>query len=80
MARTNLTLQLDEDLVREIKVLAAKKGTSASGLMARFARKVIAADVRYQKAMRAAFESMNEAATSGRAVPRWTREEINDRW
>jgi hypothetical protein len=80
MTRSNLTLQFDEEMIREAKVLAAEKGTSVSALMAHFLRKVIAREARYKEAMRAAFESMTEAAASGRAAPRWNREEIYDRW
>jgi predicted HicB family RNase H-like nuclease len=35
MVRRNLTLQLDEDVIRRAKVVAAKRGTSVSGLVAR---------------------------------------------
>jgi hypothetical protein len=79
MSRSNLTLQFDEEMIREAKVLAAKKGTSVSALMAHCLRKEIARETRYEEAMRAAFESMTEAAASGRQVPRWNREEIYDR-
>ncbi|HEY3606606.1 MAG TPA: ribbon-helix-helix protein, CopG family [Pseudonocardiaceae bacterium] len=79
MARSNLTLQLDEDTMRELRVLAAEEGTSASALMAQFVHKVTAARTRYREAMRVALESMDEAAATSRSVPRWTREEINDR-
>jgi hypothetical protein len=80
MVRSNLTLQLDEDTIRELKVLAAEDGTSASALMAQFVHEVTARRARYREAMRVAFESMDEAAATPRSVPRWTREEINDRW
>jgi ribosomal protein S3 len=80
MVRSNLTLQLDEDTMRELKVLAAEEGTSASALMAQFVHKVTEARARYRKAMRIAFEAMDEAAVTPRSIPEWTREEINDRW
>jgi Family of unknown function (DUF6364) len=34
VARRNLTVQLDEDVIRQAKVLAARRGTSVSGLVA----------------------------------------------
>lgn len=79
MARTNLTLHLDEETIREIKVLAAERGTSVSALMAHYVHRLTAERARYHEAMRAAFESMEEAASSGRVGRSWTREELYDR-
>ena len=80
MATRNLTIQLDEELVREARVLAAEQGTSVSAMVAQDLRTKLAARARRTSAMQAAFESMDAAARSGRGVPDWTREEINDRW
>ena len=41
MARRNLTLQSDQDVIRRAKVLAAKRGTSASRLVVQDARNVV---------------------------------------
>ena len=35
MAKRNLTVQLDEEVIRQPKLLAARRGTSISGLVAR---------------------------------------------
>jgi hypothetical protein len=35
VARRNLTLQLDQERIRQAKIVAAKRGTSISGLVAR---------------------------------------------
>ena len=35
MAKTNLTLQLDEGVIRRARIVAAKRGTSVSALVAR---------------------------------------------
>jgi hypothetical protein len=51
-----------------------------SALVAHQIRRLAAARARYRDAMRAAFESMDEAASAGRAAPKWSREEIYDRW
>src|SRR6266536_2562709 len=50
MAKRNLTLQLDEDVIRRAKVLAAKRGTSVSGLVARELEHLVAQDARYVEA------------------------------
>lgn len=80
MAARNLTIQLDEELIRQARVLAAEQGTSLSALVAQDLRDKVAARARRTSAMQAAFESMDAAARSGRRTPGWTREEINERW
>ena len=42
MARRNLTLQSDEDVIRRAKVLAANRGASASRLVARELEELVA--------------------------------------
>jgi uncharacterized protein DUF6364 len=78
VAARNVTIQLDEDLVREAKVLAAENGVSLSTLVARDLREKLAARRRRARAMQAAFESMAEAARSSGQAPRWTREELHE--
>jgi len=75
----NLTIQLDEDLVREAKVLAAERGMSVSAMVAQELRDKLAARARRERARQVALESMGEAASSARRAPRWSREEIYER-
>ncbi|HJP75655.1 MAG TPA: DUF6364 family protein [Pseudonocardiaceae bacterium] len=75
----NVTIQLDEDLIRAAKALAATKGMSLSALVAQDLREKISAQGRYQRAMATALESMAEAAGSNRTAPVWTRDELYDR-
>jgi hypothetical protein len=77
MARRNLTLQLDEDVIRRAKILAAKRGTSVSGLVARELEALVAEDARYEEAWRRATEIMTAAAP--RRGRRWQRDELHDR-
>jgi hypothetical protein len=79
MAPRNLTIQLDEELIREAKVLAAEEGMSLSAMVAQDLRERLAVRERRREAMQAAFESMTQAAGSGRQMPRWTREELHER-
>lgn len=79
VATRNVTIQLDEDLVRAAKVLAAEKGMSLSAMMAQELRERLAARARRERARRVALESMAEAAGAGRSAPRWTREELYGR-
>lgn len=46
MAKTNLTLQLDVDVVRRAPVVARKRGTSVSALVARELEQLTARDER----------------------------------
>ena len=77
MARRNLTLQLDEDVIRHAKVLAAKRGTSVSGLVAHELEELVARDARYEAAHRRASEIM--AASTARGGRRWRRDELHNR-
>jgi hypothetical protein len=74
VARRNLTLQLDEETIRQAKLLAAKRGTSISGLVARELQRLVARDARYEEAERRAVELMAESvARGGRS---WRRDDL----
>ena len=77
MAKRNLTLQLDEDVIRRAKVLAAKRGTSVSGLVARELEHLVAQDARYEEAWHRAAEIM--AGSVPRGGRTWRRDELHDR-
>jgi Family of unknown function (DUF6364) len=77
MARRNLTVQLDEDVIRRAKVIAAKRGTSVSGLVARELEELVAADARYEEAHRRAGEIM--AGSIPRGGRTWRRDDLHDR-
>lgn len=79
MTARNVTIQLDEELIREAKAQAAEQGMSLSAMLAQEVREKLAARKRYRRAMQVALASMAEAAESGRQVPEWTREELYDR-
>ena len=74
MTKTNLTLQLDADVVRRARVVAAKRGTSVSALVARELDALVARDERYEDAQRRAFALLSES-TAG-STSSWTRDEI----
>lgn len=74
MAKTNLTLQLDEDVIRRARIVAAKRGTSVSALVARELAELAARDDRYEAAQRRAGELMERATRRGGRG--WTRDDI----
>jgi hypothetical protein len=74
MAKTNLTLQLDEEVIRRARVVAAKRGTSVSALVARELTELAAQDARYEQARLRAEELMAKAKPRGGRT--WTRDDI----
>lgn len=74
MGRTNLTLQLDADVIRQAKVLAARRGTSVSALVARQIAELVAQDERYEAAYRQERQAWAQAESHGGRT--WTRDEI----
>ena len=74
MAKTNLTIQLDEAVVRQARVIAAKRGTSVSGLVARQLSELVAQDERYEAALQRAIELMSNPKPLGGRT--WTREDV----
>lgn len=74
MSKTNLTLQLDADVVRRARIVAAKRGTSVSALVARELDALVARDERYEEAQGRALELV--AHPSPRGGRSWTRDEL----
>lgn len=77
MAKRNLTVQLDDDVIRQAKVVAARRGLSLSALVAQQLTEVAEADDRYRRAMAVALRAMENAGYGG--APTWRREELYDR-
>jgi len=74
VARRNLTVQLDEETIRQAKILAAERGTSVSGLVARELEQLVARNARYEEAMRRAIELMAESVPRGGRI--WRRDDL----
>lgn len=77
MARRNLTVQLDEDVIRRAKVVAARRGTSVSGLVASQLEEIVEQDARYEQARRRAMGALG--SVTDRGGRRWRREELHER-
>ena len=75
--KRNLTVQLDDEVIRRAKVLAAKRGTSVSGLVAAELDRLVAEDERYEEAWRRARTAMGGATVRGGR--QWGRDELHDR-
>ena len=50
--KTNITLKLDADLLREVRILAAEEGTSISALLAARLQKIVQERKGYERAKR----------------------------
>jgi hypothetical protein len=74
MTKRNLTLQLDGEVIRRARVVAAKRGTSVSGLVAHELARLVDDDERYEAARRAAAELMAKAKPRG--ARSWTRDDL----
>ncbi|HEV8306169.1 MAG TPA: DUF6364 family protein [Methylomirabilota bacterium] len=48
--KQNITLSLERELLRKAKVLAARKGTSVSGLLAQYLERVLKEESAYERA------------------------------
>jgi hypothetical protein len=77
MPKTNLTLQLEVETVARAKVVAARRGTSVSALVARTLDRLVEEDDRYEASRRRAIDLMANAGAQG--GPAWTRDELHDR-
>lgn len=77
MARVNLTVQLDESVIRRARIVAAKRGTSVSALVARELTELVDEDARYEEAQARAAELMRNAAPRGGRS--WSRDELHTR-
>jgi hypothetical protein len=77
MARANLTLQMDSEVIRRARIVAAKRGTSVSALAANRLQEMVDEDDRLELA-RARAEAIL-AQASGRGGRNWTRDDLHER-
>jgi predicted transcriptional regulator len=74
MAKANLTIQLDSEIIRRVRLLAAKRGTSVSALVARELNELVEREERYDVARERARELM--ATAKPRGGRGWTRDDL----
>jgi hypothetical protein len=76
-AKTNITLKLDKDLIRRVRVLAAEKGTSVSALLSAKLEEELSQRSRYEEAKKHALAVLAEGWDLGGVPP--TREQTHER-
>jgi len=80
VANQNITLSLPEEDLREARVLAARRGTSVSQLLARMLRETVERETGYDVAKDHSLAILREGmdlGTGGRMT--WTRDDLHDR-
>ena len=76
--KTNITLKLDRDLLRKVRILAAEKDTSVSGLLAEQLEKAVRERDGYERAKKHALARMKRASHLGYTPPA-SRDEFYER-
>jgi hypothetical protein len=80
MSNQNITLSLPEEDIREARVLAARRGTSVSQLLARMLRELVEKETGYAAARERSLARLHEGldlGTGGQAD--WSRDSVHER-
>jgi hypothetical protein len=76
----NVTLSIPEDLLRDLKIVAAKQDTSISAMLSALLRRIIDEQDGYGEAQRQMIKDLRKGydlGTHGRIG--WTRDELHER-
>jgi hypothetical protein len=76
--KQNLTISLDRQTIRKAKIVAAKRSTSISGLLARQIEILVGEEEAYERAERQALAMLDQGFHLG-GVIRASREELHER-
>jgi hypothetical protein len=76
--RRNVTVSLEQQTIRKAKILAAKQGTSISGLLAGQIEALVGEDEAYERAERRALALLDRGFHLG-GVIRASRDELHER-
>ena len=76
--KTNITLKLDADLLREARILAAEEDTSISALLAARLQQIVRERKTYQQARKRALARLCEGMDL-RWTPARSRDELHER-
>ena len=76
--KTNITLKLDADVLREVRILAVEEGSSVSGLLAAKLEELVRERKGYDRARRRALARLRQGLDLGWTAPA-LREELHER-
>jgi hypothetical protein len=77
-SRQNLTISLPRETIHKAKILAARRATSVSGLLAEQIELLVGGDEAYERAKREALQLLDEGFHLGGTL-RATRDELHER-
>jgi len=77
MPKQNITLSLDKDLIREAKLLSARKSTSISKLLSEELERLLRKHKQYEQARRSALAALKKGFHMGGTITA-TRDQIHD--
>lgn len=75
---TNLTLSVDEDVLRRARIRALERGTSVNAVLREFLAAYAGASDEQRRAVRSLLEIAGRTK-AGRGRARWLRDELHDR-
>jgi len=76
--KTNITLKLDAEILREARILAAEEGSSISGLLAAKLEELVKERKGYERARRRALARLRDGLDLGWTPPA-SRDEVHER-
>ncbi len=76
-ARQNVTVQISKELIRKVRIVAAQRGTSISGLLATELERIVGEDEAYEVARRSALVFLEKGFHLG--GKRVNRDELHER-
>jgi hypothetical protein len=80
MANQNITLSLPEEDLREVRVLAARRGTSVSQLLARMLSDLVEQETGYARARERSLNRLREGSDLGtEGHLSWSRDSVHER-
>ncbi|NPV04861.1 MAG: hypothetical protein HPY67_09030 [Syntrophaceae bacterium] len=78
MAKQNITLSLDKDVIRKARLLSARRSTSISRLLSEELERLVRDHERYEQAQKSALAALRKGFHLG-GKPLARRDELHDR-
>lgn len=80
MGARNLTVRLDEEVIRKARIVAASRGTSISKLVSATIEQIVHQSDEYDRARRRELTKMSDGYSMGTGgTITWSREEVHER-
>ena len=76
--KQNVTLSIEKEIIKKGKVVAARRDTSISKMLADLLKGLVENDERYEAAKRSALQHLKKGVRLGGKIS-WKREDIYDR-